>query len=142
MEVSHEEKWRRHGFHTAPRLSPEEQRALWAYVYLKHQCTNYEQLCEELRYRRCATFAYPAILHRINRAVLDRFPKCLTQVKGLALSPEFQCRRCGKPGRGVHNGHYWEKPRDWLYRLSQNEHTIQVYCRWECSRPDRTGPED
>lgn len=110
-------------------------RSLWAYTYLKHERTNYDQLCETVRGRMFAHFAYPIILHRVNKIILDAYPQCRNSVKGLRLSPNMSCGTCRKTQQGTYNGHYWNKPKDWVYRLSPNHRFINVYCSRTCSMP-------
>ena len=125
------------------RRDPGSLATLAAYVYLKHERTNYDEICEFIRGRPYARFIYPVLLHRFNRLVLDAHPECLPRVKGMKRSIAFICRRCGRTARGRHNGHYFEKPDRWMQRLShQDGKSIQTFCSKRCSMPGANRGED
>ena len=134
------DRWKDRGFHIQPRETSSGMRALWGYTYLKHSCTNYDELCSIITGKMFARYTYPIILHRINEAILDRFPQCLERVKGLRQSPVMTCPTCRKRKRGIFNGHYWTKPPDWLYQLSESRNYIRVLCSRECTRRRRGIP--
>ncbi len=114
-------------------------RKLWVYTYLKHDCTNYDEICDTVRAQRFSRFAYPVFLHRINREILDRFPQCLDHVKGIRRSPTMRCSTCRRTREGQFNGHYWTKPEGWLYRMAA--HYIHTYCSRQCSLPKKNVPK-
>lgn len=108
---------------------------LAAYVYLKHECTSYDELCRFIRGRPFARFTYPVIMHRVNRLVLDAHPECLPRVKGASGNSRFTCRRCGRSGQGRYNGHYFEKPDRWVQQLGSQGQGIWSFCGKQCSLP-------
>ena len=91
------------------RETPESLGILAPYVYLKHECANYDQLRDLMRGRRFASFTHPAL-------ILQAHPQHLTRVKGLLTEPQFGCRRCGSTARGVRNGRI-----------------VQTFCSHRCS---------
>ena len=117
------------------REDPGSYGVLAGYSYLKHHCTNYDQLCALLRGRRFASFTYPVLLHRVNRMLLEVYPECLPRVKWARLDPTFRCLNCGRTAQGKHNGHYYESPAEWLQRLSHNRRSIRTFCSYRCSMP-------
>ena len=130
------DRWRLKGFHIQVQGDSADMRKLWGYTYLKHNCTNYDDICQRVRTWRFSSFAYPVLLHRINQEILDRYPQCLDRVKGLRRSPILLCHACHRSGAGTFNGHYYTAPPDWYYRRSSNGHGINIYCTRECSRPN------
>ena len=135
-EVAMMRKWQDKGhWYIQPRKTPEGQRALWAYLYLKHECTNYDELVQEIRGAPFQRFTYPLILHATNRAILDSYPECLPEVKAARFSPDFRCRECGSAAQGTWNGHYWELPPGWVWQTSLNEHSIYAFCSRRCTLP-------
>ena len=135
------DRWREQGFHIQPRMNSHEMRTLWGYTYLKHNCTNYDELCDAVTGRMFARYAYPIVLHRVNKAILDRFPQCLEKVKGLRKSPRMRCPTCLKTQEGIFNGHYWTKPEGWLYQLSNSKNYIRTICSRECTKFRRNVPK-
>lgn len=136
--VGMEYRRRLHGDWVPPREAgdPDRLATLAAYVYLKHECTGYDGLCEFIRGRPYARFTYPVILHRTNRAILEIHPECLPRVKGRRDSAVFRCGRCGRTAPGNQNGHYFEKPDRWVQRLTNYERGgIQDFCSRRCSMP-------
>ena len=119
----------------ADREEPGSYGVLAGYSYLKHHCTNYDQLCALLRGRSFASFTYPVLLHRVNRMLLEIYPECLPRVKWARLDPAFRCQSCGRTAQGRHNGHYYESPGEWLQRLSHNGRSIRTFCSQSCSMP-------
>ena len=119
------------------REEPESYATLAAYSYIKHELTNYEEICNDIRGRPFARYSYPVILHRVNRLILELYPQCLPRVKGARQDPLFQCRKCRKTREGAHNGYYYEKPQDWTQCISPDRLSIWVFCSRTCSIPRR-----
>ena len=135
------DRWKERGFHIQPRINSHEMQMLWGYTYLKHSCTNYDELCNSITGRMFARYAYPIVLHRINKEILDRFPQCLQKVKGLRKGPRMRCPTCLKIQNGIFNGHYWTKPEGWLHQLSSSKNYIRVFCSRECTKLRRRIPK-
>ena len=123
-------------FHLTQRETAQDPRTLPAYLCLKHDHTNYDELCNQVWGRPFGKFAYPLLLHRVNRAILDAYPECLPRVKGLHQDPSFTCPTCRATAPGVYNGHYYEKPPGWLYRASSTGRAIRAYCTRACTYPN------
>ena len=114
---------------------PRSLEVLAAYVYLKHERTNYDQICQLIRGRPFARFTYPVLLNKINRLILDAFPECLSRTKGINREIQFTCRKCGKTAGGRYNGHYFDKPERWLQRTSREGNSLRTFCSRRCSMP-------
>ena len=109
-----------------------ETKAVWAYTYLKHNCTNYDDLCSQLEGRPFARYGQPAILHRVNRVILDRFPGL--PVRAGTGGPLRTCKGCGQTAKGNHNGYYWTTPEGWHARAKPHKnHTIHEFCSLKCA---------
>ena len=134
------DRWSYRGFFIQPHESSEGMRALWGYTFLKHNCTNYDELCDLIKGKMFSRYAYPILLHRFNRAILDRFPQCVEKVKGLRKNQWMTCPTCRRTERAIHNGHYFTKPEGWLYQLSDAGHYIRVFCSRECTKARRGVP--
>ena len=135
IEIACLDRWARHGFHIQPNENSRGMRILWAYTYLKHNRTNYDELCDYVTGKMFSRYVYPIILHRVNKEILDRFPQCLSKVKGLRTKNSMtKCPTCQNTATGVFNGHYWEKPPGWLYQLTSNGNYIRTLCSRECTR--------
>ena len=66
------------------------------------------------------------LLDRVNRPVLDAYPQRRTRARGADNGRFFECWSCGKTRSGRHNGHYWEKPREWLQPLTPDGEVIRT----------------
>ena len=106
----------------------------WAYTYLKHQFTNYNDLCDQINGAPCGHYAYAAILHRVNVLILDAFP-LHTLVHGDNGLDTKTCHQCGRTTPGIFNGHYWQTPPAWYSRgkkSSRGKSTVQDFCSAAC----------
>ena len=105
---------------------------VWAYTHLKHNCTNYDDLCDSAKGQDFGRYAYPVILERVNLLILDRYPDL--PVRGNTRSKTRTCRKCGTQEEGHFNGHYWSKPLHWHSRAKNNKNnTIQEFCTRRCA---------
>ena len=109
-----------------------ELQAVWAYTYLKHEYTNYDEVCDQIKGKAFSRYAQPVILHRVNRLILDRFPTL--PVRG-GTGPETRtCKRCGTKKTGHFNGYYWTTPLDWYAKAKAHKnHTIHDFCSLRCA---------
>ena len=57
-----------------PDNAPREVLETWAYTYLKHAWTNYDDPCNQLKNHAFSCYVYPTLLHRVNVLILDRYP--------------------------------------------------------------------
>ena len=125
-----------------PDQSPRDVLETWAYTYLKHKCTNYDDLCQHLRDHEFGRYVYPTLLHRVNVLILDQYPFTI-RLRGDNGSPVKTCRKCGRKERGQYNGHYWTKPTHWYTRArarNNASNAIHTYCSRACAMPQPPKP--
>lgn len=116
-----------------PYNPPEELLPLWTYTYLKHNRTNYNQLCTETTRVPFGRYAYPVILHRVNVLILDSYPLDV-KVRGDTGSETRTCKYCSVQEKGHFNGHYWVKPHHWYSRAKNHRHnTVHDFCTLKCA---------
>ena len=116
-----------------PDTAPPEILERWAYTYLKHARTNYDELCDRLRNQPFGRYGYSTILHRVNTLILDSYPFTIS-LRGDTDSPIRTCRRCGTQQQGHHNGHYWVKPTNWYSRARNNSsNSVHDFCSRSCA---------
>ena len=114
--------------HFDPETAPMDVKLIWAYTYVKHECTNYDVLCADLKGRRFAQYCYPTILHRVNAEILSRFPELPVKGGAKGNQPIRVCRNCKRMALGEYNGHYWIKPKDWVWRSRPNRSRNVIEC--------------
>ena len=111
----------------------------WAYTFLKHNHTNYEDLCAQIKNHSFASYAYPLILQKINILILDHYPLDL-YLRGQTQSTTTKCNGCGTEQQGAWNGHYWTKPVHWLSRVRRNGgNSIHHFCSLKCASKHEYG---
>lgn len=116
-----------------PDTAPPEILQTWAYTYLKHSCTNYDDLCRQLKSHPFSSYAYPTILQRVNTLILGRYHLDI-QTRGNKGTSIRTCRKCGARAQGEFNGFYWTKPSHWVSRARNNSgNTINDFCSLKCA---------